>query len=114
MCRSTTLKPTLLLSPQAPGMLAQHYAPAASLRLNVRDVRPGEALLAFGLPLPVGAEKAVATINLSEKGDLIEAASRLFGALRDLDRVADRIAVMPIPDEGLGEAINDRLRRGAH
>ena len=100
-------------APRAPGMLAQHYAPSASLRLDARDVRPGEALLAFGLPLPPGADKAAAVINLSEGGDVIEAASRLFGALRDLDRMSDRIAVMPIPNEGLGEAINDRLRRGA-
>ena len=100
-------------TPQAPGMLAQHYAPAAALRLDARDVRPDEALLAFGLPLPPGAERARAVINLSERGDLVEAAAHLFGALRALDRVSDRIAVMPIPEEGLGEAINDRLRRGA-
>lgn len=100
-------------SPRAPGMLAQHYAPAASLRLDAREVGAGEGLLAFGLPLPQGADEAVATINLSETGNLVEAASRLFGALRALDRVADRIAVAPIPEQGLGEAINDRLRRGA-
>jgi L-threonylcarbamoyladenylate synthase len=99
--------------PQAPGMLATHYAPAAALRLNARDVKDGEALLAFGPKLPPGAEQAKAVINLSEKGDLIEAAARLFGALRTLDKATDRIAVMPIPEEGLGEAINDRLRRGA-
>jgi L-threonylcarbamoyladenylate synthase len=99
--------------PQAPGMLATHYAPAAALRLNARDVKDGEALLAFGPKLPPGAEQAKAVINLSEKGDLIEAAARLFGALRSLDKATDRIAVMPIPEEGLGEAINDRLRRGA-
>jgi L-threonylcarbamoyladenylate synthase len=99
--------------PQAPGMLEKHYAPVASLRLDVREVKPGEALLAFGLPLPPGAERASSVINLSERGDLIEAAARLFGALRTLDKAANRIAVMPIPEEGLGEAINDRLRRGA-
>jgi L-threonylcarbamoyladenylate synthase len=100
-------------APRAPGMLAQHYAPAAVLRLDARDVRPGEALLAFGLPLPPGSDKAAAVINLSEHGDLVEAAARLFSALRELDRVAGKIAVMLILDEGLGEAINDRLRRGA-
>jgi L-threonylcarbamoyladenylate synthase len=100
-------------APQAPGMLEKHYAPAAALRLNAQDVRPGEALLAFGLPLPRGADGASAIINLSERSDLVEAAARLFGALRSLDKAADRIAVMPIPEEGLGEAINDRLRRGA-
>jgi L-threonylcarbamoyladenylate synthase len=99
--------------PQAPGMLEKHYAPVASLRLDVREVKPGEALLAFGLPLPPGAERASSVINLSERGDLIEAAARLFGALRTVDKAANRIAVMPIPEEGLGEAINDRLRRGA-
>jgi L-threonylcarbamoyladenylate synthase len=99
--------------PQAPGMLATHYAPAAALRLNARDVKDGEALLAFGPKLPPGAEQAKAVINLSKKGELIEAAARLFGALRSLDKAADRIAVMPIPEAGLGEAINDRLRRGA-
>jgi len=100
-------------APRAPGMLERHYAPAAALRLNARDVRPGEALLAFGLPLPPGADRAKAVVNISEKGDLVEAAARFFSALRTLDRAADRIAAMPIPEEGLGEAINDRLRRGA-
>jgi L-threonylcarbamoyladenylate synthase len=76
-------------------------------------VRPGEALLAFGPKLPPGADQAAAVINLSDKGDLIEAAARFFSALRTLDRAADRIAVVPIPENGLGEAINDRLRRGA-
>jgi L-threonylcarbamoyladenylate synthase len=100
-------------APLAPGMLEKHYAPTATLRLNARDVKPGEALLAFGPNLPPGAEGAGAVINLSENGDLVEAAAGLFGALRSLDKAADRIAVMPIPEEGLGEAINDRLRRGA-
>jgi L-threonylcarbamoyladenylate synthase len=100
-------------TPLAPGMLEKHYAPAASLRLNAHEVRPEEALLAFGPKLPPGADSAKAVINLSENGDLIEAAARFFAALRSLDRAAERIAVMPIPEEGLGEAINDRLRRGA-
>jgi L-threonylcarbamoyladenylate synthase len=99
--------------PQSPGTLETHYAPVASLRLNANDVRPGEALLAFGPKLPPGADQAAAVINLSDKGDLIEAAARFFSALRTLDRAADRIAVVPIPENGLGEAINDRLRRGA-
>jgi L-threonylcarbamoyladenylate synthase len=99
--------------PAAPGMLASHYAPAAGLRLYATDVREGEGLLAFGPDLPAGVEKAVAMINLSPSGDLAEAASRFFAALRTLDRQAETIAVMPIPEVGLGEAINDRLRRAA-
>ncbi|MFD1333438.1 Sua5 family C-terminal domain-containing protein, partial [Methylopila musalis] len=76
-------------------------------------VRPGEALLAFGPePLP-GEGDAVAVINLSPQGDTAEAAARLFGALRDLDRRAAVIAVAPIPVAGLGEAIRDRLARAA-
>ncbi|MBI5260694.1 MAG: threonylcarbamoyl-AMP synthase [Bradyrhizobium sp.] len=100
--------------PLAPGMLASHYAPRAVVRLRAANLEPGEALLAFGpAPLP-GAERAVATLNLSESGDLDEAAANLFGYLRALDAKAPRaIAVMPIPDQGLGEAINDRLRRAA-
>jgi L-threonylcarbamoyladenylate synthase len=99
--------------PTSPGMLARHYAPAAGLRLEARDVGPGEALLAFGPALPPGADTAAAVINLSPAGDLTEAAANLFAALRALDEKAARIAVMPIPEEGLGEAINDRLRRAA-
>jgi len=99
--------------PVAPGMLASHYAPAAQLRLDATEVRQGEALLTFGPDLPRDAGAAVAIINLSPRGDLAEAAARLFAALRDLDSKADRIAVAPIPDHGLGEAINDRLRRAA-
>jgi L-threonylcarbamoyladenylate synthase len=97
----------------APGMLASHYAPKAALRLEVTEVKDGEALLAFGSKPPPGAERAKATRNLSESGDLAEAAANLFAALRDLDGRSTAIAVMPIPDEGLGEAINDRLRRAA-
>jgi L-threonylcarbamoyladenylate synthase len=94
-------------------MLASHYAPAARVRLGARSVEPGEALLAFGPTLPAHAENAVATINLSERGDLGEAAARFFSALRELDGKAAVIAVVPVPDGGLGEAINDRLRRAA-
>jgi L-threonylcarbamoyladenylate synthase len=97
--------------PSAPGMLASHYAPAARLRLEATAVNPGEALLAFGPAIPRG--EAVATVNLSASGDLGEAAAGLFAALRALDAAADVIAVAPIPSEGLGEAINDRLQRAA-
>ena len=101
-------------APLAPGMLASHYAPRAALRLDADAVRPGEALLAFGPDLPAGAERAAMILNLSARGDLIEAAANLFSHLRELDRggIAS-IAVMPIPHEGLGEAINDRLARAA-
>jgi L-threonylcarbamoyladenylate synthase len=105
--------PSSTAGPVAPGMLASHYAPAAHLRLDATGVLDGEALLAFGPDLPRDANKAVAFLNLSPSGDLAEAAARLFAALRDLDSNADRIAVAPIPDHGLGEAINDRLRRAA-
>jgi L-threonylcarbamoyladenylate synthase len=97
--------------PMAPGMLASHYAPAARLRLDATSVNPGEALLAFGSAVLPGA--AVATVNLSARGDLAEAAAGFFAALRTLDAAADVIAVAPIPAEGLGEAINDRLMRAA-
>jgi L-threonylcarbamoyladenylate synthase len=100
--------------PRAPGMSTSHYAPAARLRLDVASVLPGEALLAFGEPLPRGAKRAAAVCNLSPAGDLSEAAKNFFAALRALDGgEAATIAVMPIPDRGLGEAINDRLRRAA-
>jgi L-threonylcarbamoyladenylate synthase len=100
--------------PLAPGMLASHYAPRTKVRLDAEHIEEGEALLGFGLPLPPGADRAMAAMNLSARGDLHEAAAHLFGYLRALDaRQARTIAVMPIPDEGLGEAINDRLRRAA-
>jgi L-threonylcarbamoyladenylate synthase len=89
----------------APGMLASHYAPEAALRLNATEAAPGEALLGFG---------AVAgDMNLSPAGDLTEAAAHLFHHLRALDGRGARIAVAPIPDRGLGRAINDRLARAA-
>lgn len=101
-------------APVAPGMLVSHYAPRAGVRLDATHVEAGEALLAFGADLPPGAEAAVAVRNLSPRGDLAEAAAGLFGALRDLDALGARaIAAMPIPRHGLGEAINDRLRRAA-
>ena len=100
--------------PLAPGMLASHYAPRTKLRLDAEHIEEGEALLGFGLPLPPGADRAMAAMNLSARGDLHEAAAHLFGYLRALDALQARtIAVMPIPGEGLGEAINDRLRRAA-
>jgi L-threonylcarbamoyladenylate synthase len=100
--------------PLAPGMLASHYAPRTRVRLYAENVAPDEALLAFGLHRLHGADDAVAIMNLSANGDLNEAAANLFGYLRSLDaKGAKTIAVMPIPNEGLGEAINDRLRRAA-
>jgi L-threonylcarbamoyladenylate synthase len=96
---------------QSPGQMASHYAPRASLLLNAREVREGEALLAFGPNVP---QETNMTRNLSAKGDLREAAANLFAMLRALDKSGARaIAVMPIPNEGLGEAINDRLQRAA-
>jgi len=94
--------------PSAPGQLASHYAPAASLRLNAGATMPGEVLLGFG--------RGPAALNLSPSGDLVEAAAGLFHLLREADRLAGpggHIAVAPIPETGLGRAINDRLRRAA-
>jgi L-threonylcarbamoyladenylate synthase len=98
--------------PLAPGMLASHYAPRARLRLNATSINRGEALLAFG-PVALPGAPPDATLNLSTRGDLVEAAANLFAYLRALDKEAAVIAVLPIPDQGLGEAINDRLRRAA-
>lgn len=101
-------------APLAPGMLASHYAPKARMRLAADRVGVGEALLAFGRTLPPGAADAAAVLNLSEDGDLVQAAARLFSHLRTLDGSgATLIAVMPVPHDGLGEAINDRLARAA-
>ena len=100
--------------PLAPGMLASHYAPRTRVRLGAELVEPGEALLAFGPRTLPGIEAAVVAMNLSSRSNLAEAAANLFGYLRALDAANARtIAVMPIPNEGLGEAINDRLRRAA-
>ena len=97
--------------PRAPGMLASHYAPSLPLRLDADTARPGEALLAFGREAPPGFAEA---LWLSRTGDLVEAAANLFAMLRRLDRPGFAgIAVMPIPECGLGRAINDRLRRAA-
>jgi len=93
-------------APASPGMLKSHYAPGAAVRLNASEAGPGELLLGFGT--------IEGDLNLSPAGDLAEAAARLFSALRELDaRGAQTIAVAPIPGHGLGEAINDRLRRAA-
>ena len=98
-------------TPISPGQLASHYAPRAAIRLNAQHVNPGEALLAFGdRPLDTDGP----TFNLSRSGSLIEAAANLFAALRNLDATGVVvIAVMTIPNDGLGDAINDRLQRAA-
>jgi L-threonylcarbamoyladenylate synthase len=96
---------------KSPGQLESHYAPARPVRLNATSVGPDEGLLAFGPSVPPGA---MLTANLSPTGDLGEAAANLFAQMRALDRPGiGRIAVMPIPEMGLGLAINDRLRRAA-
>ena len=99
---------------RSPGMLASHYATSLPVRLNATRVAADEALLAFGSPLA----GAAATAQLSLTGDTVEAAANLFAALRTLDEAGSKhalrtIAVMPIPETGLGLAINDRLRRAA-
>jgi L-threonylcarbamoyladenylate synthase len=95
-------------TPPAPGQLRSHYAPARPLRLAATERRAGEALLGFGR----GSRGA--DLNLSRTGDVIEAAANLFTMLRALDRAPfTAIAVAPVPEEGLGEAINDRLHRAA-
>lgn len=97
---------------KAPGMLESHYAPAAPVRLGYGSPKKGEVLLAFGSRPP--RRGFADTLNLSPKGDLGEAAANLFAMLRRLDRPGvTAIATMPVPDEGLGRAINDRLRRAA-
>jgi L-threonylcarbamoyladenylate synthase len=100
--------------PLAPGMLASHYAPRTKVRLDAMRIEAGEALLAFGPGEVPGVDASTIVMNLSARGDLAEAAAHLFGYLRALDaRDARAIAVMPVPHHGLGEAINDRLRRAA-
>jgi L-threonylcarbamoyladenylate synthase len=95
---------------RSPGRLTRHYAPLAPVRLDAAEPRAGEAYLAFGGLAPAGP----GVFDLSERGDLTEAAARLFSLLRAADAMAPTaIAVAPIPPEGLGEAINDRLRRAA-
>lgn len=101
-------------TPQAPGMMTSHYAPRVDVRLNAQAPRPNELFLGFG-----GVRSGAAgALNLSAAGDLREAAANLFAYLRALDAACGEfgktgVAVAPIPEEGLGEAINDRLRRAA-
>jgi len=95
-------------TPKSPGMLSRHYAPDAPIRLNADDFEANESILGFGPRAPETA------LNLSARGDLVEAAANLFALLHQLDHLgATSIAVMPIPEVGLGLAINDRLRRAA-
>jgi L-threonylcarbamoyladenylate synthase len=95
----------------APGMLESHYAPSVPLRLDAANAGRDESLLAFG---PVDdAFSAGGVVNLTPSGDLREAAAKLFAALRTLEKAGRPIAAMPVPDTGLGAAINDRLRRAA-
>ena len=99
---------------RSPGLLASHYAPSLPVRLNARTVAADEALLAFGPALAGGG----ALFQLSDSADLVEAAANLFAGLRALDETGRQrglraIAVMAVPMEGLGLAINDRLRRAA-
>jgi L-threonylcarbamoyladenylate synthase len=94
-------------APAGPGLLESHYAPHAPLRLEARGAEAGEIHIGFGAV-------AAGSYNLSPSGDLVEAAARLFRILHEVDALhPDRIAVAPIPATGLGEAINDRLRRAA-
>ena len=102
----TTAKPFSKI--KAPGMLARHYAPKASLRLDVSKPLKDEVLIGFGPQAPDTA------INLSPTGNLLEAATKFFSTLRKLDSEGNKkLAIMPIPNKGLGLAINDRLRRAA-
>jgi L-threonylcarbamoyladenylate synthase len=99
---------------RSPGMLASHYAPMLPVRMAATDVQANEALLAFGPPLP----GAALVFSLSDGANLTEAAARLFAGLRTLDDQAAAlglagIAAMPVPDRGIGRAINDRLRRAS-
>lgn len=108
----STLSPVTSRVARSPGMLASHYAPSKPMRLDATEIHDGEALLAFGAAVPANAKIVE---NLSATGNLQEAAANLFRMLRRLDAGdAKSIAVMPIPEEGLGVAINDRLRRAAH
>ena len=108
---ATLVQPAAPERPSAPGQLASHYAPRAKVRLEARQVASDEALLAFGPDVPQGA---LHRVNLSPTGDLREAAANLFSHMLALDRTgAKTIAVEPIPNSGLGEAINDRLSRAA-
>lgn len=98
--------PSGTATPTAPGQLTSHYAPKAPLRINAQTARPGETFIAFG---PAGADG----LTLSASRDLRQAAAALFETLRRADRLGRPIAIAPIPEQGLGLAINDRLRRAA-
>lgn len=99
-------------APTSPGQLQSHYAPNARVRLNATHADADEALLAFGPEMGIKSGKI--RLNLSERGDLHEAAANLFAMLRELDKPEIKtIAVMPLPETGLGLAMNDRLRRAA-
>ena len=103
-------------APISPGLLLKHYAPQAELRLNAKEVRAGEGLLAFGALDGTldGQSGEMPLYNLSEAGDLEEAARRLYGGLRWMDsQGVSHVAVSPIPQEGIGAALNDRLQRAA-
>lgn len=99
-------------APKAPGMMYRHYAPSCPLRLSTDNPIPNEALIAFGEgPIPTGFTYV---FNLSERGDLAEAAKHLFDYLYQCEQLgASRIAVMPIPSVGIGIAINERLKKAA-
>ena len=101
-------------NPKSPGQLLKHYAPKTPLRLKAVDVKKGEALLAFGSTRFMNIKDAAQVLNLSEAGDLNEAAANLFICLRllDVSGIA-RAAIAPVPARGLGTAINDRLARAA-
>jgi L-threonylcarbamoyladenylate synthase len=108
------MSPALSNAPRSPGQSASHYAPALPVRLAARTAAADEGLLAFGVPCP----GAGAIYQLSEAADPVEAAAHLFDGLRWLDSEGQRrglrgIAAMPVPERGLGRAINDRLRRAA-
>lgn len=107
------LPPDQGVTPSAPGQLASHYAPRGRVRLNAASPEAGETFLGFG-PGPAELSPTGDLLSLSPTGDLVEAAARLFHCLQELDAVgAERIAVAPVPETGLGRAINDRLRRAA-
>ncbi len=100
--------------PLAPGRLKSHYAPRTKVRTDISRVEQGESLLAFGSDLPEGSENARAMLNLSDTGNLVEAAANLFDFLHQLDETgASTIACAKVPETGLGVSINDRLRRAA-
>ena len=106
------LNETSSSQPKAPGQLLKHYAPSLPLRINVAedDVRDDEFFIAFG------KVSRPANLNLSEKGDLCEAASHLFAYLREAEKHTEYkgIAMSPVPQDGLGLAINDRIRRASY